>query len=175
MGVEGCRTALIVVVPEAEGVVGQLRDRLDPVAQLGVPAHVSVLFPFMPAPQIGDAVIAQLTALFRAVPAFSHRLVRTAWFGDEVLWLAPDTGDEFRSLTTLVWAAFPAFPPYERAFNDVVPHLTIADRGPVADMQAAEREVQHRLPIGAFTQAVTLMVEQPSGRWERAISFALSG
>jgi 2'-5' RNA ligase len=165
---------LIVVVPEAETAVSQFRCRLDPVAQLGVPAHVSVLFPFMPAPEIDNDVVARLAALFRAAPAFKYYFVRTDWFGDEVLWLAPDASEEFRSLTSLVWSAFPAYPPYEGKFDDVVPHLTIADRGSVEEMQAAEQTVQGYLPIRAVTCAVTLMVEQPSGRWESAESFSLS-
>lgn len=91
-----------------------------------------------------------------------------------MLWLAPDASEEFRSLTSLVWSAFPAYPPYEGKFDDVVPHLTIADRGSVEEMQAAEQTVQGHLPFRAVTCAVTLMVEQPSGRWESAESFSLS-
>lgn len=68
---------MIVVVPEAETAVSQFRCRLDPVAQLGVPAHVSVLLPFMPAPEIDNDVVARLAALFRAAPAFKYYFVRT--------------------------------------------------------------------------------------------------
>ncbi len=171
----GGRTALLVIVAEAEPAVAPLRLQLDPVARLGVPAHVTVLFPFMPASEIRDEVMARLTALFRTVPAFTHNFVRSAWFGDEVLWLASDAADMLRYLTQLVWSAFPAYPPFEGQFNEVVPHLTIANRGPFDEMQAAERAVQQYLPIVTMTQAVTLMVEQPSGRWEAAASFALNG
>ena len=154
--------------------MSQLRFELDPVARLGVPAHVSVLFPFVPAAEIDEHVMARTAALFRSVPAFTHSLVRSAWFGDEVLWLAPDTSEEFRSLTRLVWADFPAFPPYEGRFDDVVPHLTIADHGPVEAMQAAELAVQRHLPITATARAVTLMIERSSGHWKAAVSFALN-
>ena len=171
----GGRTALLVVVPESEPAVAQLRFALDPVARLGVPAHVTVLFPFMPASEIRDEVTDQLTALFGTVPAFTHNFVRSAWFGDEVLWLASDAAQVFRSLTQLVWTAFPAYPPFEGQFDDVVPHLTIANRGSFDEMQAAERTVQRHLPIVVTTRAVTLMVEQPSGRWETSASFALNG
>jgi 2'-5' RNA ligase len=171
----GGRTALLVVVAEAELAVAQLRLQLDPVARLGVPAHVTVIVPFMLASGIRDEVMAGLTALFRTVPAFTHNFVRSAWFGDEVLWLASDAADVLRYLTELVWSAFPAYPPFEAQFHDVVPHLTIANRGPFDEMQAPERTVQRHLPIVTTTQAVTLMVEQPSGRWETAASFALNG
>jgi 2'-5' RNA ligase len=165
----------MVVVAEAEPAVAQLRRQLDPVARLGVPAHVTVLFPFIPASEIQGAVMVRLAALFRTVPAFTHNFVRTAWFGDEVLWLGSDAAQVFRSLTQLVWTAFPAYPPFEGQFDDVVPHLTIADHGARGEMQAAERTAQLHLPISADTRAVTLMVEQPSGHWEAAESFTLNG
>jgi 2'-5' RNA ligase len=131
----------MVVVAEAEPAVAQLRRQLDPVARLGVPAHVTVLFPFIPASEIQGAVMVRLAALFRTVPAFTHNFVRTAWFGDEVLWLGSDAAQVFRSLTQLVWTAFPAYPPFEGQFDDVVPHLTIADHAPRGEMQAAERKL----------------------------------
>jgi len=56
-----------------------------------------------------------------------------------------------------------------------VPHLTIANHGSLDEMHAAERTVQLQLPISTMTRAVTLMIEQPSGRWKRAASFALNG
>ena len=40
------RTALIVEVPEAEPAVGALRLEHDRSAARGVPAHITILFPF---------------------------------------------------------------------------------------------------------------------------------
>ena len=169
------RTALVVLVPEAEAVVGQLRLALDPVAPLGVPAHVTVLFPFMPAGELSEGVLTGLAALFGSTNAFEHSLVRSEWFGDEVLWLAPDAGERFRELTDLASTAFPEYPPYQGQFDDVVPHLTVADHGPLDEMRDAERAIQRHLPISSVAQAVTLMVEQRLGRWEAAAAFALDG
>src|SRR5215216_5253276 len=50
------RSALIVAVPEAEPLVGGWRLRYDD-ASLGVPAHVTLLFPFMPAEELGEALL----------------------------------------------------------------------------------------------------------------------
>ena len=41
-------SAVVIPVPEAEAVVGPHRARLDPFAAWGVPAHVTVLAPFVP-------------------------------------------------------------------------------------------------------------------------------
>lgn len=40
-------TAFVVRVPSAETVVAELRKRFDATVQHGVPAHISVLVPFM--------------------------------------------------------------------------------------------------------------------------------
>ena len=40
-------SAVVVEVPEAEPLVGAWRLRFDPVAALGMPAHVTLLYPFV--------------------------------------------------------------------------------------------------------------------------------
>jgi 2'-5' RNA ligase len=171
----GPQSGLIVEVPEAEPAVRQLRERLDPTAPLGVPAHITVLFPFMPPGAIDAAVLDQLEHLFSAVRRFSVRLDHTDWFGDEVLWLAPHEPGPFRALTQRVHQAFPAFPPYEGRFDDVVPHLTIGDRHPLSDLRAAEASVQPHLPVEARVTAVTLISKQSAaGRWAAAATFSLA-
>src|SRR5690348_2380773 len=82
-------SALLIAVPAAEPAVGEHRARLDPSARGGVPAHLTVLYPFLAPPLIDDAVLASLAALFAAVPAFAFTLDRVGWFGDEVVWLGP--------------------------------------------------------------------------------------
>src|SRR3954470_1036237 len=44
----GFEAALVVMPPGAEPVVKSFRDRFDPVAALGMPAHITVLYPFIP-------------------------------------------------------------------------------------------------------------------------------
>lgn len=168
------RSALIVAINEAEQSVAAPRRRLDPLAPLGVPAHVTVLFPFMPAAEITDDVRARLSTLFAQVPEFTCRFARTAWFGTDTLWLAPEPPDPFAFLTSRAHAAFPAYPPYEGRFAEVVPHLTIADHAPLDDMRAADQEIQRHLPITATISTVTLLTENPSGHWDAAASFPLS-
>src|SRR5712675_2883024 len=55
-------SALIVRVPAAEPHVSGLRARFDPAAALGVPAHVTVLYPFVPPDRITAAVLARVRA-----------------------------------------------------------------------------------------------------------------
>ena len=41
-------SALVILVPEAEPVVGRLRQRYDPSAAVGMPAHITLNYPFLP-------------------------------------------------------------------------------------------------------------------------------
>jgi hypothetical protein len=150
---------VLVPVPEAELVVGHHRDRLDDAAVRGVPAHVTVLYPFVPPPAINAAVIARLADAVGSVSAFVCEFATTAWFGDDVLWLAPRPDEPFRALTQAVSAAFPGYPPYGGVYDDVVPHLTVGDRpaGDVGELRAAEADVLRRLPVQARISRVWVM------------------
>lgn len=79
----------MVEIPQAEPAVARHRERLAASARLGIPAHITVLSPFMPPRAIGPVALARLEYLFAALSRFRFQLDRTAWFGDEVLWLAP--------------------------------------------------------------------------------------
>jgi hypothetical protein len=52
------QTALIVPIPAAENAVGPFRATLDRSASWGVPAHVTVLYPFLPPDKINSEVLA---------------------------------------------------------------------------------------------------------------------
>ncbi|AWS41654.1 2'-5' RNA ligase family protein [Streptosporangium sp. 'caverna'] len=82
-------TALIVKVPEAEPVVGRWRERFDPFAARGVPAHVTVLYPFLDNGRIDDRLLGELRELFAAQASFEVRFDRCGRF-PEVLYLAPE-------------------------------------------------------------------------------------
>jgi 2'-5' RNA ligase superfamily len=101
-------TAVLVPVPEAERVVSPHRSRLDGAAVLGVPAHVTVLFPFVPPASVTPGVVDALGAAVAAVSAFGCEFPATSWFGEDVLYLAPRPDEPFRALTRAVCAAFPA-------------------------------------------------------------------
>ena len=168
-------SGLIIEVPHAEPAVARHRERLDASAPLGVPAHITVLFPFMPPQTIDLAALAELEHLFSAVSRFRFQMDHTNWFGDNVLWLAPRDPGPFRALTQRVCQAFPAFPPFEGQFDDVVPHLTIGHGHAVNDLRAAEASVRAHLPIDGYATAVTLMTQQSGGgRWAKAAAFTLT-
>jgi 2'-5' RNA ligase superfamily len=170
----GLESALIIEVPEAEPAVHRFRERLDANAPLGIPAHITVLAPFMPSEAIDTSVLTQLRQLFAKASPFWFRLDRTDWFSDRVLWLAPDDPGPFSDLTQEVFRAFPAFPPFEGRHDVVIPHLTIGHGHPLSEMRGAEEAIQDSLPIDACAVAVTVMTEQSAGgRWTKTATLTL--
>ena len=173
-------TALLVTVPAADSAVARHRSRLDTSAAVGVPAHITVLYPFLPPDLIDADTHATLARLFASVPGFRFTLDRTRWFPDPVLWLGPSDPAPFSALTGLVVAAFPSCPPYGGQVAEVIPHLTIGDGAPRAELEAAEAEVRPRLPIHAEATVVTLMTgpaprsAPPAARWTTVATFSLA-
>jgi hypothetical protein len=156
------RTALIVEVPEAEPAVGELRLQHDRSAALGVPAHITILFPFADAAAVDEDALAQLFGRF---PAFDFTLDRIERFDTGIVWLHPEPSFRFVDLTAAIAERWPEHPPYEGEFDEPIPHLTVSET-PI-DFQPA-------LPIAARAHEVTLIEEDEStGRWSRRRSFPL--
>jgi len=170
-------TALLVPVPAADPVVSTHRQSLDPSARWGVPAHVTLLFPFLPPSQVSYSVVNRIDNALSALTAIDFSLERTGWFDDQVLWLAPHPDDPFRRLIQILCDAFPECPPYGGAFGEPVPHLTIGDRSggaSRADLQAAESAVASRLPVRATADTIVLMTgRREPGSWQTTHAFSL--
>ena len=167
-------TALICRVPEAERYIARYRERYDPSARRNVPAHVTVLYPFLPPSEVDHAVREQLADIARAVRCFEYRLAETRRFPVS-LYLAPQPDDSFAALTDAVHRAFPDYPPFAGKFATVVPHVTVAHAD---EPQLCEIEVELRiaLPPGGGIPArchEMVLIENSSGRWEEMQRFPL--
>ena len=173
--VEATHTAALVLVPEAEPVVGTLRERLDPSALQGVPAHVTVLFPFVPAPDVDDAVVDRLRRAVAGVGRFTYTFDTVRWFADDLLWLAPTPAAPFAELTERVHHAFPGHPPYEGE-HEPVPHLTVGYRrhSSLEALRRAAGELAPRLPFSTAVDRVHLIAGSSEGPWRVVAEAPLS-
>lgn len=144
-------SAVIVPIPEAEAAVGEHRARLDRAASWGVPAHVTVLYPFLPPDQLDSGRVRELADAIRSVPRFDVTFAEVRWFGEDVVWIAPEPASGFRALINTVASAFPEYPPYGGAFGDPVPHLTIGAHVGREALDAAAEAVASHLP---FTSSI---------------------
>jgi 2'-5' RNA ligase len=167
-------TALICRVPEAERYISRYRERFDPPARRNVPAHVTILYPFMAPGDVDAAVLTELAAIAGTVPSFEYRLTETRRFPVS-LYLAPQPGDSFAALTTAVFRAFPDYPPFSGKFSTVVPHVTVAHAD---EAQLCEIEVELRIALASGSPlrarcSEMVLIENTTGRWEQVQCFAL--
>jgi 2'-5' RNA ligase len=157
-------SALLVPVPEAAPVVRAHRLRLDPNAAAGVPEHITLISPFLGPEQLDACVRERLAALFARALPFPFELTSVRWFGEQVMWLAPEPAEPFVELTRLLVAEF-GIPPYEGAYSEIIPHLSVALGNPQGARQVAGA-IAGRLPIGAIAERVYLMVGAESTGWD---------
>jgi 2'-5' RNA ligase len=162
------RTALVVPVGWAEGVVEPWRRRYDDSAAAGMPAHVTVVYPFLRAREVDRSVDLALEETIRGIASFRFRLAGVGTFPG-VVFLRPEPAEPFVELTRAIWERWPECPPYGGAHDEIVPHLTVATRPP----SDAIAELEQQLPLEGPADEVWLMEPDRRGRWVRRRSFAL--
>jgi len=173
------RSALVVVAGEAEPLVRDWRLRYQREwVERGIPPHLTILFPFLPASAIDDRTLTVLRRLYAPVERFSYRLATVESFPDAA-WLAPDPVQPFLDLVENTLRAFPALPPYGDPGHVVVPHCTIGTDDDPGRVEAMVRELREGLgpllPIACRADEVVLVGELANGRWVRRAAFPFAG
>jgi 2'-5' RNA ligase len=167
----GNESAIILPIPEVEAVVGQLRMRYDRSAALGVPAHVTLLYPFCP-PQAVSAEIETLRDICSRIKRFAFSFVEVRRF-PATAYLHPDNGEAFAQITRTLLRAWPDYQPYRGAHSDIVPHLTVADPVDSETLKAVEDTLRGHLPIQCLAREISLLISDDSGLWSKEASFSL--
>jgi 2'-5' RNA ligase len=155
-------SAVVARIP-LPAALARVRDRWDPGAALGVPPHVTVLYPFLTGSSLVRDVRRTLAGIVGEHDPFDVRFSRIGRFPTTVF-LAPDPPSPFRNLTHAVTTAFPGYPPYGGAFDDVVPHLTICESAD-APLELIAAQARKRLPFSHRVSILDVLVESDDGRW----------
>jgi 2'-5' RNA ligase len=169
------RSALIVNVAEAEGLVSELRGRYDPSATDGVPAHITILFPFREPTAISSDDILTLKRTFLSHPSFAFSLTEIGRW-PRTTFLTPKPVEPFIELTNAVAGAFPSYPLYEGKYESVIPHLTVADGSAHGAAEAEARLrvlLREHVPVLARCNEIEL-IEDISGIWKLRHRFQLA-
>jgi 2'-5' RNA ligase len=165
-------SALILPVPEAEPLVAEWRERYDPAAARGVPAHITLLYPFVP-PPLHNEILGELAALFGSIDAFTIRFDHFGRFA-QTLYLEPDDDERIKSIITEIRRRWPDNKPYGGLYDGVIPHLTIADRQQQQELLTKiERAIAPDLPLKAGLAEAWLIVCDKEGRWQRQAAFPM--
>lgn len=157
-------TDLIVPVLDAEPTVGTWLGT-PKVRFGGVPLHVTVMYPFLPARSIRQADARRVAKVAEGVAPFDFALTHLATFPG-VYYLAPEPAEPFVALTEAVRSRWPSCQPYGGVYDSVIPHMTVAlGESPPADPSELERV----LPITTRATELWLLVQAPGGwrTWRR--------
>jgi len=166
------QTGVVVLFPAAEPVVGVHRMQHDPMAARGVPAHVTILYPFRP--KLDGDTAERIEEICRSFSTFEASFATVGRFADEgVVWLRPEPHDVFVALLRALAAAFPDCPPYGGGIAEVIPHLTVATGLDGADAAALETTLAEKLPVTANVDRLTLLVGDDGGVWHAERSWPL--
>jgi 2'-5' RNA ligase len=159
-------SAIVVELPELDIVLDKYRRELDPSPGWGMPAHLTVLYPFVPPTDLNHNILSKLQTIATTVRPFEAEFDDFGWFADRVVWLAPPQSSQFGSLIREMMNAFPECPPYGGAFDKVVPHITIGESNEVDLLRAAEDAIRPQLPLKSMVTSLSLMEgSTAAGSW----------
>ena len=158
-------SAVFVPVPAAApvaaaGGASRSRRELEP--------HVTVLWPFLPAGSLDGATTEALRRLAAGRPRFRASFSRVGRFPG-VAFLAPDDPTPFVDLTEAVAGEWPDHPPYEGAYDEVIPHVTIG-----TDVEVDDARVAALLPLEVEVVEIALAVQRRFLGWRTIARFPLS-
>jgi 2'-5' RNA ligase len=170
-------SAIDLRLPERSELLDRWRLATVADAALGMPPHITLLYPWRPAP-VRTADLAEVAVAVGGMPLFTVTLRRLARFTG-VLYVAPEPEGVVRRLAWRLATAFPDTPPYGGQFVDPIPHLTVArapTEGGLDDLQAeVSRELVAHLPIAFTVSAVAVDAVGDDGRWRLRSLVALAG
>ncbi len=157
------RSAVIVPI-ELPARLAVLRAAGDRLAAGGVPAHVTVLFPFLANEALTPSVRSALARLAARNPPFVARFSRVER-REEMVWLVPASQRPFLDLTLAAAALWPDHPPYGGVHDRLIAHLTLVDTTDRVARDAAWAAAQEIGPFEAAVRELTVITESASGGW----------
>jgi hypothetical protein len=161
---ESAESAIVVRVglPAA---LERLRRRCVADATRGMPAHVTLSYPFIPPVELTREHRSVIAEIGRAHDAFDYRLRGPARWPDTV-YASVDPVEPFLAIHRRLAAAFPDYPIYGRPAGFIlVPHVTIAE-GPFVDDPSVEADAAWTsLPVRRTAKALEVITSNDRVRW----------
>jgi 2'-5' RNA ligase len=172
------RSAILIAVPEVVPLIGRYR-RAYTADGGSVPPHVTLLSPFLAPEEITPDVHERIATATADTPAFTITLHRTRWFGDRILYLAPDPAVPIVGLVSRLREAFSDVPTYWDHVGVVIPHVTVADAdlaGGPERLREIERSIVPQLPFAFEVRhiALTQRLRPSPAPWDVRGTYALA-
>ncbi len=176
MAPDSAGESAVIIPVEVPIAIRRLRDRMDPAAAQGVPAHVTLLYPFVLPSALDEGIRATVGRIVGGETAFPFVLRRVERW-PKVVYLPPEPSEPFSRLIATLAAAFPDFPPYAgaHAVADIVPHLTVADSDRTEYLDAAAHALPGLLPVRDVCREAWVIGRREGERWRTIWRLPLAG
>lgn len=167
VGPSEVETGLIIPVPAFESFILRHRTLNGAVSPAGVPAHLTLLYPFLP-PDGCEEAHAEVAAFFADVEPFEFELTEVGWFDDRVVFVAPNDPAPFVALTERLVGHWTQCVPYGGRHGGAhVPHLTLGIEGTPEEMAGLAEAAAQLLPMTCVADQAWLMIGTPRpARWD---------
>lgn len=167
-------TALVVPVRAADPVIGEHRRTHTPSGKQGMPAHVTLLAPFIHASRLDSLDRHRLSDTVGRFPAFDLRLSAFGVFEQiDCLWLAPQPRKQFVEMTKALLEIYPEVDYLPEGATEIVPHVTIGSHLTSEQQEEIQRELRPKLPVRGRADRVVLYERDAKGGWRARQTFAL--
>ena len=167
LGPPSARSAVIVRVHLPAGLERLRRDSVGNAVD-GVPAHATLLYPFVAPGRLTPDVRGLLAGVAAAHAAFDFSLAGAARWPDAV-YVRVEPVEPFVRLQAALAGAFPAFPIYgPDAGFEFVPHVSVAEGAAANDPRTLGDPAWAALPRPSRASAIEVIARGPGGRWRTA-------
>ncbi len=166
------------MLDDAAPAVAEARAELDPAGAARIGLHLTLLHPFVPRGAVTPELVDGLLGFFAERAPLQFALVRVEEFPDVVAYVAPEPQGELKESMRSLWKSYPDTPPYGGAFDEPVPHATIASFARVAiSLERVRTRLTPLLPVACSIGAASLLEEYEPERWREleALPFGASG
>ncbi|WP_340672107.1 2'-5' RNA ligase family protein (plasmid) [Saccharopolyspora sp. ID03-671] len=164
------QTGIVIPVSEGQPLLDAVAERFPDAVRTGVPAHLSLLYPFVPAAELDEHVVSTLTSIFAQHEPLSVKfagIVRS----DGFVALRPEPADRVEALASAVRSRWPDVVPYDGRY-DAEPHLTVAMQTTEDRAGSIERELLPGwVPLSAELREAWLV--EFDGQWQLRSRFIL--
>ena len=155
----------VVVRAPLPGGLERLRRRRVGSAAAGVPAHATLLHPFIEPDDLTPSVRRRLREVAANHRPFDYRQAGMAEWPDAI-YVAVEPVGPFVRLQRDLQTAFADWPIYGAGADfEFEPHITIADRVGRLEPDVREDPAWRALPRAACAQAIDVIATGPDGRW----------
>lgn len=166
------QTGLVIPVSAADALLASVKARYPGAVREGVPAHVSLLYPFVAVAELDERVTIGLGELLVEQTPMRVQFAECYRRGGFVA-LRPDPIGGLQDLVSEARRRWPDVVPYEGIYDDVEPHLTVALRCSEETAVTIEQEVTAELPISTELREAWLVAFE--GQWTLRGQFKFGG